>query len=269
MPGDGRLPRAIPFLALTATVLGAVALGTVTPSRSSPEPRSADAGRRLPAPVAPAFVPGTPALLGTTRHLSHWAPVRRPVRARRAPMSAAPVVAGLGTRTPEGTANVVSVIGHAEDASGRMWVRVRLPVLPNGTTGWVRRAALGGYGTVDTRLDVDLKRLRATLLRAGRPVFRAAVGIGRPGWATPRGRFYVRSKLTRYRSAFYGPVAFATSARSPTLTDWPAGGFVGIHGTDRPDLVPGAVSHGCIRMRNHDVVRLARLMPVGTPISIH
>lgn len=46
----------------------------------------------------------------------------------------------------------------------------------------------------------------------------------------------------------YGPLAFGISARSAVLTDWPAGGFVGIHGTDRPDLLPGRVSHGCIRM---------------------
>ena len=39
---------------------------------------------------------------------------------------------------------------------------------------------------------------------------------------------------------------------------------MGIHGTDRPDLLPGRVSHGCIRMRNADIRRLSRLMPVGT-----
>jgi lipoprotein-anchoring transpeptidase ErfK/SrfK len=33
-------------------------------------------------------------------------------------------------------------------------------------------------------------------------------------------------------------------------------------------LIPGQVSHGCIRMRNRDILRLARLMPVGTPLTI-
>ena len=93
------------------------------------------------------------------------------------------------------------------------------------------------------------------------------VGIGTSAAPTPRGTFVIRNRLTRYRSPFYGPVALGTDARTK-LTDWPGGGFVGIHGTDRPDLIPGAVSHGCIRMRNADVVRLARLAPVGTPISI-
>jgi lipoprotein-anchoring transpeptidase ErfK/SrfK len=119
-----------------------------------------------------------------------------------------------------------------------------------------------------TRLEIDLDRFTAKLLDGGREVFRARVGIGKPGSPTPRGSFYVRNKLTGYASPFYGPVAFGTSARSSVLTDWPAGGYVGIHGTSRPELVPGRISHGCIRMRNVDILRLARLMPVGTPVTI-
>jgi hypothetical protein len=223
----------------------------------------------LPRPQAPAFTPGAPRALGSIRHLSHWAPVRRSTIARSAPDATASTVASLSTRTPEGTRNAVAVLARLQDGDGRTWVHVRLPVLPNGTTGWIRRAALGGYGTVATHLDVDLVRLRATLYRDGRPVFRAAVGVGSVGSPTPRGEFYIRNKLTRYHSPIYGPVAFGTSARSPTATGWPAGGFVGIHGTDRPELVPGRVSHGCIRMRDADVLKLAKRLPVGTPLTIH
>jgi lipoprotein-anchoring transpeptidase ErfK/SrfK len=266
-----RWPRvALRALALATAAMAAAVLGAVIAGGSPPSvERSPAAQRPLPRAVQPAFVPGAPAPLGDTRHLARWAPVLRPVLARAAPRAAAPPVAGLDTRTPEGSANLVAVLGRREEGAGRVWVRVRLPVLPNGTTGWVPRAALGGYGTVDTRLDVDLRHFRATLFRAGRPVFSADVGVGRPQWPTPRGTFYVRNKLTRYRSPAYGPVAFGTSARSPTLTDWPAGGFVGIHGTDRPDLLPGRVSHGCIRLRNEDILALARLMPVGTPLVVH
>ena len=32
--------------------------------------------------------------------------------------------------------------------------------------------------------------------------------------------------------------------------------------------MPGRVSHGCIRLRNADILRLARLLPVGTPLEI-
>ena len=100
-------------------------------------------------------------------------------------------------------------------------------------------------------------------------VFSAPVGVGKPESPTPGGEFYVRNRLSGFGDPFYGPVAFGTSARSAVLTDWPAGGFVGIHGTDRPDLLPGRVSHGCIRLRNADVLALGRLMPVGTPVRVH
>jgi hypothetical protein len=236
----------------------------------SPSPhRAAGTGlSALPAPRAPAFTPGRPTRLGSTRELTRWAPVRAPVVARGAPDPGAPAVATLSMRTPEGTDNAVEVLDRRMDGAGRPWLRVALPVLPNGTTGWVPRGALGGYQTVDTRLVIDLRTLRATLLRRGRVVLRAPVGVGRAGWPTPRGTFLVRNRLTRYRGATYGPVAFGTSARSPRATDWPAGGFVGIHGTDRPDLVPGRISHGCIRLRNADILALDRRMPIGTPVII-
>jgi L,D-transpeptidase catalytic domain len=222
----------------------------------------------LGAPAASVLAVPWPERLGQERHLSVWSTVRRAVRARSAPERAAPVVASVGTRTPEGTDNTLLILDRAADRHGRVWVRARLPVLPAGTTGWLPREAIGGYRPVRTQLVVDLRRLRATLLRDGHRILRAPVAVGQPRWPTPRGRFYIRNKLVRYRSSFYGPLAFGTSARSTVLTDWPGGGFVGIHGTDRPAQVPGRISHGCIRMRNRDIVRLGRLMPVGTPLTI-
>jgi L,D-transpeptidase catalytic domain len=200
--------------------------------------------------------------------VSWYSPVRRPTTARAAPDPTAVAVAAISTHTPEDTRNILLVLARSRDGEGQLWVRVRLAVLPNGATGWVERDALGGYVPLRTRLVVDLGRLTATLYREGRPVFEADVGVGRSPWPTPRGEFYVRNKLTRYANPFYGPLAFGTSARSPVLTDWPAGGFVGIHGTNSPELLPGRVSHGCIRLRNEDVLELGRLMPVGTPLTI-
>jgi lipoprotein-anchoring transpeptidase ErfK/SrfK len=253
-------------LAGGAAALAATAFGTglvLALERSQDEAEAI----ALPAPVRPAFSIPRPAPIRSTRHASRWALVLRPATARVAPASGAAVVTRLGTRTSEETPNVVLVLDNAV-AGGRAWVKVSLPVLPNNTTGWVPRSALGGYRTVETRLVVDRATLRATLFRNGRPVFRAPVGIGDPRWPTPAGEFYVRSRLRGFKSPFYGPLAFGTSARSSVLTDWPAGGFVGIHGTDRPDLLPGQVSHGCIRMRNEDILELGRLMPIGTPLTI-
>jgi lipoprotein-anchoring transpeptidase ErfK/SrfK len=121
---------------------------------------------------------------------------------------------------------------------------------------------------VDTHLYVDRKTFRLTLERKGTVVFRATVGVGTSYWPTPRGEFYIRDELTRFNSPFYGPIAFGTSARSTILTDWPGGGVIGIHGTNQPELLPGNVSHGCIRMRNADILKLARLITVGTPVTI-
>jgi hypothetical protein len=263
------------FLPALAVLLAGGALAVAFSFRSVSSPAGgAEAAARTddlfdaPDPVEPAFVPGPPRPLGAQDDVSRYAPVLRPTAARAGPNAAADVVAHLETRTPEGTRNVVLVLRRAIGTDGRVWVRVRLPVLPNGRTGWVARDALGGYGSVRTHLVVDLEGLTATLFRDGRPVFTAVVGVGRPEWPTPRGEFYIRNKLTKYANAFYGPLAFGTSARSGVFTDWPAGGFVGVHGTNRPDLLPGLVSHGCIRLRNDDILELGRLMPVGTPLTV-
>ena len=74
--------------------------------------------------------------------------------------------------------------------------------------------------------------------------------------------------MTAYASPEYGPLAFSASARSPYETDWPAGGFIGIHGTDHPGLIPARLSRGCIRLRNAAILTLGKLMPVGTPVTI-
>jgi lipoprotein-anchoring transpeptidase ErfK/SrfK len=44
---------------------------------------------------------------------------------------------------------------------------------------------------------------------------------------------------------------------------------IGIHGTASPDSIGHSVSHGCIRLANWDVVRLAERVKFGTPVSIH
>jgi hypothetical protein len=260
----------------TALVVAAAAAGgsavlalefaRASPAREVVTPRLV-APPLAPAP-APAFTVPTPRALTARPVSSLWAPVRRNVLARLTPGVGAAVLDLLSTTTPEGTSNIVQVLGRRTDATRRLWIRVRLPVLPNGTTAWVPRSALGGYGMVHTHLVVDLEGLTATLYRAGHVIFQAPVGVGTPAAPTPRGEFYVRDELTAYRSPFYGPIAFGTSARSAALTDWPAGGYIGIHGTDAPQLIPGRVSHGCIRLRNDDILRLARLMPVGTPLTI-
>ena len=67
----------------------------------------------------------------------------------------------------------------------------------------------------------------------------------------------------------YGPYAFGISAHSNVYTHFGSGdGEIGIHGTDYPQGVGSRVSHGCIRLHNAAVVRLARTLPLGTPVDI-
>jgi lipoprotein-anchoring transpeptidase ErfK/SrfK len=139
---------------------------------------------------------------------------------------------------------------------------------PNGTTGWVLRRRLGAWHTVRTALEIDRTRLRAVLRRDGRVIWRARVGVGSPGTPTPAGRFYVREKIRNLRGdPLYGPWAIGTSAYS-RLSEWPGGGVIGIHGTDRPGLIPGRPSHGCVRVRNESITELVQKLPLGTPIWI-
>ena len=249
-----------------AALVGLLSAGLGSSGRE--EPVVATGFAQLRAAPAPALKIGRPQRLSPGRYVSRWTVLRHATAARAWPSLTAAVVAGLSRLTPEGTANLLTVLRARPGADGGLWVQVRVPVLPNGSTGWVPRRALGPYGAVDTHLVVDRARLRATLYRSGRVVFSAPVGVGADASPTPAGEFAVRSKLTRYASPFYGPLAFGTTARSAVLTDWPDGGFVGIHGTNEPELVPGRVSHGCIRLRNNDLLRLARLMPIGTSVTI-
>jgi len=197
-----------------------------------------------------------------------WAYVLRRVVARQEPDAAAARAGLVRAVTPEGSTNLVLTYSAQRDTGGRLWLRVPLSALPNGQAGWVPRKVLGDLHRVRTHLVINRAGFTAVLLREGRVIFRTRIGVGQSRWPTPSGEFYVRVRLERFTNPMYGPVAFGTNARSPWITDWPLGGVVGIHGTDAPQLLPGRVSHGCIRLRNDAMLRLARLMPLGTPVSI-
>jgi hypothetical protein len=42
-----------------------------------------------------------------------------------------------------------------------------------------------------------------------------------------------------------------------------------MHGTNQPQTVGHAVSHGCVRLRNEDIAKLYEMVPVGTPVYIY
>ena len=204
----------------------------------------------------------------TDLKVAHWAAVLGRGVVRAQPTDRARAVTRLETRTTDDTQNIVLVLGGVDVKAHDTWYRIRLPILPNNSTGWVRARYVSTLFEVRTHLYVNTRTFRATLKRDGVTVFKTIVGVGKSVWPTPRGEFYVRDKLTGFGDPVYGPIAFGTSARSAVLTDWPGGGFVGVHGTNEPGILPGRVSHGCIRMPNASILKLARLMPVGTPLTV-
>ena len=120
-----------------------------------------------------------------------------------------------------------------------------------------------------TYLVVSTERTTLTLYKNGKVIFSTRVGTGKSSTPTPHGHFYIRDRLDGFPAdSEYGPTAFGTSALSNVETDWPGGGVIGIHGTNEPSLIPGHPSHGCIRLPNWEIVKLAKLLPIGTPLTI-
>lgn len=194
--------------------------------------------------------------------------VNRSTWVRSAPTRKARRRALLRELTYHGAPEVVVVLGSAEVA-GTEWFHVRYSGL--GTRrGWVPAAGLELGRMIETRLVLDLGARRLKLMRGRRVLFSTPVGIGAAGSPTPRGQYFIRERLGPFRStnSIYGALAFGTSAYSPHRTDWPGGGQVGVHGTNQPGLIPGRISNGCVRLRNSAVLRLGRMLRVGTPWTV-
>lgn len=208
------------------------------------------------------------ARVSNLRTSTSWAYPTGEAVVRSSPSSHAPPVGRLRFLTIDDQAELYVVLASARLSSGQRWLQIEVPARPNGRTGWVPRAALGEMHVVDGYLMVDQRTLTATLYQRGRVTFTARVGVGKPSTVTPDGHFYVLEKLQAVNAPEYGPFAIGTSAYAPTLSEWPGGGVVGIHGTDEPQLIPGRPSHGCIRMRDEDIRRLWHLIGLGTPIDI-
>jgi lipoprotein-anchoring transpeptidase ErfK/SrfK len=152
--------------------------------------------------------------------------------------------------------------------AGQQWYRIRLTGRPNGRTGWVAGERLQWIRDADrVTLDLDLSQRRIRVRRDGRTVRSFPVAVGKSGAPTPRGRFYLTAAW-HPAEPLYGRWAIETSAGA-SITDWPGGGVIGIHGTNQPWLIGRAVSHGCIRMRNADILRLRRWAKPGTRLRIH
>jgi lipoprotein-anchoring transpeptidase ErfK/SrfK len=135
---------------------------------------------------------------------------------------------------------------------------------------------------VTTTVKVDTKANMLSVLEDDKLVAAYPVTIGSAQTASPIGDWKVRgvAKLPKFRydkkmlkegqrsNDFH---MLPPGPRSPVGVLWIALNKkgIGLHGTADPDSIGRSVSHGCIRLANWDVIRLAARLKGGTSVSIH
>jgi len=148
-------------------------------------------------------------------------------------------------------------------------LHVLLPIRPNGTTGWIERNDVT-LSQHDYRIVVALGAHTITVYKGDAVFDQEPIGVGTKDTPTPGGTYYTKElyKLPNANGP-YGPFAYALSGYSDVLTDFAGGdGVLGIHGTNDPSAIGHDVSHGCIRMSNPGITKLAQTLPLGVPVEI-
>jgi lipoprotein-anchoring transpeptidase ErfK/SrfK len=112
---------------------------------------------------------------------------------------------------------------------------------------------------------------RKLVLFEGERVLRVYdVAVGKRSTPSPQGKFAIINRVPN--PTWYGPagVVVAPGKSNPLGSRWmglSAKGY-GIHGTNVPTSIGQAASHGCIRMRRHDLEELFELVTVGTIVEL-
>jgi hypothetical protein len=97
-----------------------------------------------------------------------------------------------------------------------------------------------------------------------------AVSVGAVESPSPTGTFLITNRLTN--PTYYHPgVVVRAGLNNPLGPRWLGLNkkSYGIHGTNAPRSVGQAASHGCIRLRNADVIELYSMLAVGDTVEIH
>lgn len=177
---------------------------------------------------------------------------------------------GLDAANPWGQSLRLLVLRDATDEDGDIWLRIQLPIWPNGQAGWVAASDVR-LAEVDERVVVDLSERSLVRLREGRPVATLPVAVGSTATPTPPGRYFVWAKVETDRpSGAYGSFILGLSGFSESIEpweEWPGQPRLAIHGTDDPGDAGQAVSKGCVRVLNA-LLRRLRDVPMGTPVVI-
>lgn len=149
------------------------------------------------------------------------------------------------------------------------WAQVMLPTRPNGSMGWIRVSDVT-MSQHDYRIQVQLSARRLTAWKGDQLIEQDPVAVGTGGTPTPCGQYYVTEHYQPPNPGGpYGPWMLALSAHSDVYYSFGGGdGLVALHGTNQPGLLGGDVSHGCVRVNNAAITRLAQTVPDGTPVEI-
>ena len=149
------------------------------------------------------------------------------------------------------------------------WLKVLLPVRPNGSTGWVKASGVDLTAT-SRRLEIDMKAFTFTVLDGDEVLRTGKVAVGEGATPTPPGRFYFTELLQPPDpGGDYGAYAFGLSGFSPTLKSFAGGpGQLAVHGTNNESALGGKVSHGCVRVSNADITWMAKNLAIGTPVVV-
>jgi lipoprotein-anchoring transpeptidase ErfK/SrfK len=255
-------PRRLAAVALVLA-LGGVACtqapATAPPSPQtsvvpSPVPHLADPVKSGPGPVLPR---GTFVARARTPNIAIW----------NGPSTSTEQRFVFPTRNAFGQPLEFLVAKTARDTDGEAWLRILLPIRPDGAAGWVKKSHVV-VRKILGRIVVDLSARTLRYYRDGKLANQFDVGIGAPETPTAKGTFYVWAQVPQ-ASPFgpYGVFALGLSGFSHVITDWPGGGRMAIHGTSNPADRGQMVSHGCVRVFNDDMVALKQV-PMGTPVVI-
>jgi lipoprotein-anchoring transpeptidase ErfK/SrfK len=170
---------------------------------------------------------------------------------------------------PQGTALVFLVAEQPPDRPE--WLKVHLPVRPNGSTGWIRTSDVS-LASHTFRIVVELGAHRLTVWKGNDPFAQEPIAVGKEEAPTPGGVFYTYQLLKTVEAQdqrAYGPYAYGLSGFSEVFTSFMGGeGRLAIHGTSDPSSVGQDVSHGCIRMTNEAITRLVDALPIGVPVEV-
>jgi lipoprotein-anchoring transpeptidase ErfK/SrfK len=253
--------RAAWVLAAALAAASCGAGGTVDPvDLEAPAPAA------FPAP--PARVPDAPAELLTLRGTVLAKPVTESIGVHWQPGTEKPFM-DLDATNPWSQPLRLLVVRDALDDDGDLWLRVQLPIWPNGQTGWVAASEVD-VSRAKGRIVVDLSERQLIRHRGGAIEARLPVGIGKPSTPTPTGRFVVWARVaTGTPSGPYGSYILGLSGFSESIdpSNWPGEPRLAIHGTDDPGDAGHAISSGCVRVLN-GLLRHLKDVPMGTPVEI-